>query len=64
MDAAFDAEAAATVDMDALFAAPPSRQKHMLGDILRRKILAVQPQIANEISEELLGTCDVDELIN
>ena len=64
MDAAFDAEAAAAVDVDALFAAPPSQQKHMLGDVLQRKIHAVQPEIANEILEELLETADVNELIN
>lgn len=64
MDAAFDAQAAAAVDMDALFSAPPSQQKHMLGGILHRKILAIQPRIAHEISEELLETCDVNELIN
>lgn len=65
MDNAFDAEAAAAaVDMDALFAAPPSQQRHMLGHILRRRILALQPQIATEIWEELLETCDVNELVN
>ncbi|KAF3049431.1 hypothetical protein E8E11_005563 [Didymella keratinophila] len=64
MEAAFDAEAAAAVDMDALFAAPPSQQKHMLSDVLQRKIHAVQPEIANEILEELLETSDVNELID
>lgn len=64
MDAAFDVEAAAAVDMDALFAASPSKQKHMLRNVLHRKIHAVQPDIANEIVEQLLETTGIDELIN
>ncbi|KAF3038786.1 hypothetical protein E8E12_003018 [Didymella heteroderae] len=64
MDAAFATGAVAAVDMDALFAAPPKQQRKMLSDILRPKIRAIQPQIADEISEELLDTCDVNELIN
>lgn len=64
MDAAFDAEAAAAIDMDALFAAPPFKQKHMLGDIFHRKISVIQPDMANEILDQLLGTSDVNELIN
>ena len=64
MDTALDAEAAAAVDMDALFASPPSQQRQMLGHLLHHKILAVQPQIATEISEQLLETCDVNELVS
>lgn len=64
MCAAFDTEAAAAIDMDALFAAPLFKQKHMFADILHRKISAVQPYIANEISAQLLNISDVNELID
>ena len=64
MDAAFDAEAAAAIDMDALFSAPPFKQKHMVRDVLLRKIQAVQPDIANEILEQLLETSDVNKIFD
>ena len=53
----------ATLDMDALFAAPPDQQKQMLSETLWPKIQNVQPQLADKIWD-IVFEMDNNELID